>query len=188
MTDRSLLFLLIIVIVLCIYRVIVSILLLTRKKYIIDEKFYIAFLYYSLVGILVFFTDWLIVGIILACILPIILTLYVAFAPSRKYWIINGNNLTESTFMNKLIEYDNKLQDVNYRKDHFRFSRKKDEKRTKIEFINYKYDEKEKLLNIVKQILKANVTKSNKKEIKILISYCILILLCSIFILITLFT
>ena len=181
-------FLIIDLMVIFLYRIILSIFLLCKKKYIIDERFYISFFYLSLVGVLVFFTDWLIVGIILVVILPIILTLYVAIAPTRMYWIINGVELTESTYMNKLIEKDSNLLDKNYLQQHFRFSKKKSEKRIKIEFLNMKYEKKESMLKIIVDTIKEHDVKTNKKELIWLLVNIGLILILVILMLIVLFT
>ena len=157
MDDRAIIFFSIVMILVFLYRVILSALLLRKKRHMIDEKFYIGLFYCSLVSILVLFTNWLIVGIVLIAILPIVLTLYVSFAPTRMYWIINGYDITESTFVNKLIEYDEQLKKTSYRINKVRISRKTKEKKTKIEFLNVKFEEKEQLLKIFKEILNEKV-------------------------------
>ena len=168
MTDRSLLFLLIVLMVVCLYRMLQSVLLLNKKINIIDEQFYIVFFYLSTVGAVVFFSDLIILGIILVACLPIILTIYLIFVPTRKYWIINGYELSESYFVNYMIEHDSHLADNDYRKSHVMLSKKKDEKKIKIDFKNIKYDEKEKILKIIKESLKQENVKVNKKEIWVL--------------------
>lgn len=188
MDDRAIIFFSIVMILVFLYRVILSALLLRKKRHMIDEKFYIGLFYCSLVSILVLFTNWLIVGIVLIAILPIVLTLYVSFAPTRMYWIINGYDITESTFVNKLIEYDEQLKKTSYRINKVRISRKTKEKKTKIEFLNVKFEEKEQLLKIFKEILNEKVEKSNKKEWWNIIGCSLMILLLSSFIIFALFT
>lgn len=188
MDDKSILFFCIVMILVFSYRIILSVLLLTKKAYMIDEKFYIGLFYCSLVSILVMFTNWLIVGIVLVCILPIILTLYVSFAPSRMYWIINGYDITSSTFINEFIKYDSKYEDSAYRIEKVKISRKTKEYKTKIEFLTGKYEEKEALLKIVKTILKEKVNKANKNEALGLIAYSLLVFVLLIVVMIVLFT
>ena len=188
MEDRAILFFSIIMIIICLYRIILSILLLSKKIYIIDEKYYISFFYYSLVGILILFTDWLIVGIILFAMLPVILFLYVAFFKNRKYWIINGYDITESSFINKIVETYPEYADSGERMKQFRIYRKKEEKKTKIEFSNIDYDKKENILKIIKQICKEKTDKANKNEIIFILIYSFMILVFTFFILVTLLT
>lgn len=175
MTDRAILFFSIVMILVFFYRIILSILLLNKKKYLVDEKFYISVFYCSLVSILVLFTDWLIVGIILVALLPIILTFYVSLAPSRKYWIINGWELTESAFINDLIELHPEFEKASYRINHFKISRKIKEKKTKLEFLKMDYKEKECLLKDVLEICKKKVVKANKKELTTILIYSLFI-------------
>lgn len=179
MTDRSLLFLLIVLMVVCLYRMLQSVLLLSKKINIIDEQFYIVFFYLSTVGAITFFTDLIILGIVLVCLLPIALLIYLSFVPTRKYWIINGYELSESYFINYLIEHDNKLADSEYRTSRLALSKKKDEKKIKIDFKKIKYEEKEDILKLIKQALKSDQVKVNKKEIWILsvLSFVLLILI-----------
>ena len=188
MDDRAIIFFSIVMIMVFIYRIILSVLLLKRKRHIIDEKFYIGLFYCSLVSILVLFTNWFIVGGILIVILPIILTLYVSFAPTRMYWIINGYDITESTFVNKLIEYDEKLKQTSYRINKVKISRKVKETKTKIEFLNVKFEEKEAMLKIFLDILNDKVKKSNKKEVWSLIGSSLMVVLMLSFIFFALFT
>lgn len=188
MDDRSVLFFCIVMILVCLYRLLLSVLLLNKKIYMIDEKFYISLFYCSLVSTLVLFTNWIIVGCVLIGILPIILTLYVSLAPSRMYWIINGYDITESTFINEFIKYDENYANGAYRINKVKISRKTRENITKLEFLDLKYDEKEKLLHVVKNILKSKVEKSNKKEIISLIGYCLLFLTFVVVAMIVLFT
>lgn len=188
MDDRAIIFFSIVMIMVFVYRIVLSVLLLKRKRHIIDEKFYIGLFYCSVVSILVLFTNWLIVGGILIIILPVILTLYVSFAPTRMYWIINGYDITESTFVNKLIEHDEKLKETAYRINKVKISRKTKEKKTKVEFSNVKYEEKEKMLKIFLEILNDRVKKSNKKELWSLIGSGFMVLLMLSFIFFALFT
>lgn len=188
MDDKSILFFCIVIIAVFIYRIILSILLLSKKKNMIDEKFYIALLYVSLVGILVLFTNWLIVGFILILILPIVLTLYISFSPTRIYWIINGFNISESTFVNKLVQTDDKYKKTSYRVNKVRLTKKKKENKIKLEFLNVKYQEKEELLKIINNTINENTNKSNKKELFSLLGSILLILAFCIIIIIVLFT
>ncbi len=125
MSDESILFFTIIMSIVFLYRIILSVLFLLKKKYLLDEKFYISIFYYSLVGILVLFTNWIIAGVILCVLLPVILTLYISFAPTRIYWIVNGFNLTEGTFINELIAHDSHFENAAYRTNKIRFIKKK---------------------------------------------------------------
>lgn len=188
MDDKSILFFSILMIVVFLYRIFLSVLILCKKKHMIDEKYYIGLFYCSLVGILILFTNWLIVGFILVGLLPLVLTLYVSFAPTRMYWIINGYDITESTFVNKLIELDQKYQKGSYRINKVRISRKKKEYKTKIEFLNVKYDEKEELLKVIKEVLNEKVAKSNKHEWTTIILSLSMIIILSAFIIFALFT
>lgn len=188
MDDKSILFFSISMILIFFYRIVLSIQLLSKKKHLIDEKYYIAMFYSSLVGVLVLFTDWLIVGIILFLLLPIVLTLYVSFAPTRKYWIINGYEITESTFVNSLIQYDEKFADSKYRISKVKISRKIKEKMTRLDFLNLKYEEKEKLLKLIIDICDKNCKKSNKKEIGSIVFNSFFILVLLLFIVFVLFT
>ena len=177
MDDISILFFCIVMIIMFAYRILLSIRLLSKKRFIIDEKYYVAFLYTSLVGILVLFTDWLIVGCILFLLVPLVTTLYVTFAKSRVYWIVNGYELTESTFVNKLISYDEKFNDVAYRLS-----------KIKLEFSNVEYQEKEDLLKLVINLCKEKCKVSNKVEVKSIIINSIFILIMVLFIFFALFT
>ena len=105
MDDKSILFFCIVMIIMFAYRILLSIRLLSKKRFIIDEKYYVAFFYTSLVGILVLLTDWLVVGVIMFLLVPLITTIYVSLAKTRVYWIVNGYELTESTFVNNLISF-----------------------------------------------------------------------------------
>lgn len=188
MTDYSILFFSILMILVFLYRIVLSILFLCKKKYLLDEKYFIALFYLSLVGTLILFTNWLVAGYILVGILPIILTLYVSLSKHRVYWIKNGYQVTESTFINAFIEYNKKYQDTVYRLDRINFSRKVKEKRSKISFSNIDYKEKENLLEITKKICKENTIKGNKRELGYIFGYLFLILLFTFFILIVLFS
>ena len=188
MSDKSILFFCIVMIVVFAYRIVLSVLLLKKKMYLMDEKFYIGLFYCSLVSILVLFTEWMIVGYVLIGVLPIILTLYVTFAPSRIYWIINGHEITESTFVNKFIEHDEKYADSAYRVSKVRIFRKTKESKTKLEFSLLKFDEKEVLLNIIKNTIKEKGVEANKREWISIIGCVIMILMLSFFIIIALFT
>ena len=149
---------------------------------------YLSFCYTSLVGILVLFTDWLIVGFILFLLVPLVTTLYVTFAKSRVYWIVNGYELTESTFVNKLISYDEKFNDVAYRLSKIKFNKKKSETKIKLEFSNVEYQEKEELLKLVVNLCKEKCKVSNKVEVKSIIINSIFILIMVLFIFFALFT
>lgn len=188
MSDKSILFFCIVMIVVFVYRIVLSALLLKKKTCLMDEKFYIGLFYCSLVSILVLFTEWMVVGYVLIGILPIILTLYVTFAPNRVYWIINGHEITESTFVNKFIEYDEKYADSAYRVSKVRIFRKTKESKTKIEFSSLKFDEKEALLNIVKSTIKEKELDANKREWISIVGCLLMILMLSFFIIIALFT
>ena len=169
MDDKSILFFSISMIIIFSYRIVLSVLLLARKKYMIDEKYYIAVLYSSLVGTLVLFTDWLIVGIVLFLLLPVVLTLYVSLAPTRMYWIINGHKITESTFVNELIRFDQRYENSEFRINRVRFSRKIKEDKTRLDFLNLKFEEKEALLKLITNICKSHCNKSNKKRLDFII-------------------
>ena len=188
MEDKSILFFLILMIFVFLYRILISILFLAKKKYIIDEKYYISFFYCSLVGILVLFTNRLIVGFVLVALLPLVLFLYVAFFKNRKYWIINGYEITESCFVNEIAKHFKQYKDANDRIKHFRIYRKKEEKRTKIEFSNIDFETKEKILKIIKTICKEKTIKANKNELIKLIAYCFFLLIFGFLVLITLLT
>lgn len=188
MDDKSIIFFCIVMIIMFAYRILLSIRLLSKKRFIIDEKYYVAFLYTSLVGILVLFTDWLIVGFILFLLVPLVTTLYVTFAKSRIYWIVNGYELTESTFVNKLISYDEKFNDVAYRLSKIKFNKKKSETKIKLEFSNVEYQEKEELLKLVVNLCKEKCKVSNKVEVKSIIINSIFILIMVLFIFFALFT
>ena len=188
MTDKSILFFCIVMIVVFLYRIILSVLLLNKKINLIDEKFYIGLFYCSLVSIVVLFTQWFVLGYVLLGLLPVILTLYVTIATSRIYWVINGYDITESTFVNKFIEYDSKYQNPAYRVNKVRIYRKPKENKTKIEFSSLKYEEKEALLNIIKQILKDRNVGANKKEWLSIIGSSFMVLLLFMFVVFVLFT
>ena len=188
MDDKSILFFSISMMLIFFYRIFLSIQLLLKKKYLIDEKYYIAMFYSSLVGILVLFSDWLVVGIILFLLLPIVLTLYVSFAPTRKYWIINGYEITESTFVNNLIIYDEKFANSTYRINRVKISRKIKEKMTRLDFVNLKYEEKEQLLKLIIDICRKNCKKANKKEVISIIINSLFNFVLSLFIFFVLFT
>lgn len=187
MNDSGILFFLILMDMLIIYRIILAILFLRQKKYILDEKYYISFLYLSLVAFLIAFTSKIVLGIILVCLLPIILTLYVSLSKNRVYWLINGYNLSEATIINHLISYDNKYQNVAYRVNHIKITRYKNEYKTKLAFLNVSYDEKEELLKEIIKLIKSQKLKTNKSEITKLIIYCFFLLLDLFFVLLTLF-
>ncbi len=188
MNDESILFYCIVMIVVFLFRIFLSILFLTKKKYLLDEKYYIMFFYCSLVCVVVLLTNSLITGYILLALLPIILLLYVTFAPSRVYWIINGWEITESAFINQLIQEDGAYQKASYRMSRFKIYRKTKEKRTKIAFSKLKYDEKEKILNLILRICKENVKKANKHEWVNICLSLLFILMFSSFIIFALFT
>lgn len=187
MSDYSILFLLITMMLAFSYRVILSILLLTLKKYYIDEKYYISVFYCSLVGILVLFTDWLIVGIVLLILLPVILMFYVSLAPSRKYWLINGYELSEATFLNEMFKDDNKLEKASYRINHFKMIKKPSEKKIQIEFLKLTYQEKESLLASLLKVCKEKVKHSNKHEVVSLVCYLVVIFILLILMMLVLF-
>ncbi len=187
MNDYSILFFSISMIIVFLYRIIFGIFLLCKKKYIIDEKYYIMVFYCSLVAILVLFTNWWIAGLILYALLPFVLLLYVSFAPTRKYWLVNGYELSEATFLNQLIIDNPKLKDTTYRVNHFQIIKKKSEHKTKIEFKKISFEEKEKILNGLIQVCKERVKKSNKHELITIFLYLILILILIIIIILTIF-
>ena len=188
MDDKAVLFFCIVMSLICLYRILLSILLLVKKLYMIDEKFYISLFYCSLVSVLVLFTNWIIVGCVLIAILPIILMLYVSLAPSRMYWIVNGYEITESTFVNELIKYNSSYSNGAYRVNKVKISRKTKENITKLEFLDLKYEEKETILKIIKNILVEKTGKSNKREIASIIGYSTLLIVFGIVALIVLFT
>ena len=188
MDDKSILFFCIVMIIMFSYRILLSIRLLSKKRFIIDEKYYVAFLYTSLVGSLVLFTNWLVVGVILFLLLPLVTTLYVSFAKTRVYWIVNGYELTESTFVNSLIAYKNEFKDASYRLNKIRFNKRKSESKIKLEFVNVAFEEKEELLKLVTFLCKEKTTSSNKVEVKSIIFNAIFILIMIIFVLFALFT
>ena len=187
MNDSGILFFLILMDILIIYRIILAILFLKQKKYVLDEKYYISFFYLSLVGFLIAFTGKIVLGIILVCLLPIVLTLYVTLSKNRVYWLINGYNLSEATIVNYLISCDDKYQNVAYRVNHIKINKYKNEHTTKISFLNLSYDEKEKLLQNIIELIKSQKVKANKNEITKIIIYCFFLLLDLFFILLTLF-
>lgn len=188
MRDESILFYSIVMILVFLYRIFLSILFLIKKKYLLDEKYYIMVFYCSLISIIVLFTNSLIAGFILIAFLPIILILYVSLAPSRIYWIINGWEITESTFINQLIKEEEVYQNSAFRIQHFKMYRKTKEKRTKVEFLKLKYEEKEKLLQFITNICQKNVKKANKHEwLTILLNFLLILMLLS-FIIFALFT
>lgn len=188
MNDYGILFFCILMICISLYRIIVSILLLCKKKYIIDEKYYISFFYLSLVGIIILFCNKIILGIILVAILPIILTLYVTFSKRRIYWIKNGYLLTESTFINEIVKLNKQYEDSTYRLSKIRFFNKKNEKKIKVEFENVNYEEKEQILNLIQNVCKNNCVKSNKRELTYMLLYILLVLLLTAIIIFVLFT
>ena len=188
MDDKSILFFSISMILIFLYRIVLSVQLLLKKKFLIDEKYYIAVFYSSLIGVMVLFSDWLIAGIILFLLLPIVLTLYVSFAPTRKYWIINGYEITESTFVNGLIQYDEKFANSKYRINKVKISRKVKEKMTRLDFSNIKYEEKERLLKLIIEICDKNCKKSNKKEVGSIVINSFFVFILMLFIVFVLFT
>ena len=188
MDDKSILFFCIVMIIMFSYRILLSIRLLSKKRFIIDEKYYVAFLYTSLVGILVLLTDWLVVGVIMFLLVPLITTIYVSLAKTRVYWIVNGYELTESTFVNNLISYDERFKDASYRLNKIRFNKKKSESKIKLEFVKVDFQEKENLLKLVIDLCKERCKKANKVEVNSIIINSIFILIMLVFIAFTLFT
>ena len=188
MDDKSILFFCIVMIIMFSYRILLSIRLLSKKRFIIDEKYYVAFLYTSLVGILVLLTNWLVVGVIMFLLVPLITTIYVSLAKTRVYWIVNGYELTESTFVNNLISYDERFKDASYRLNKIRFNKKKSESKIKLEFVKVDFQEKENLLKVVNDLCKERCKISNKVEVNSIIINSIFILIMLIFIAFTLLT
>ena len=188
MDDKSILFFCITMSVLFLYRIILSVLFLAKKKFILDEKYYIMIFYCSLVSSFVLFSNFIIVGFILLALTPIILTLYVSLAPTRKYWIINGYTMTESTIVNKLILLDEKYKTLSYRAERVKISKRKSESKTMLEFIKLNFEEKEHLLKVINTLCKENTAKSNKVEIKTILINLVMIVILQIFVIFTLFT
>lgn len=188
MDDKSILFFCIVMIIMFAYRILLSIRLLSKKRFIIDEKYYVAFFYTSLVGILVLLTNWLVVGVIMFLLVPLITTIYVSLAKTRVYWIVNGYELTESTFVNNLIAYDERFKDVSYRLNKIRFNKKKSESKIKLEFVKVDFQEKENLLKVVNDLCKERCKISNKVEVNSIIINSIFILIMLVFIAFTLLT
>lgn len=188
MSDQAILFFTILMSLIFVYRIVLSVLFLSKKKYLLDEKFYITIFYSSLVGILVLFTDWFIAGYILMGILPFVLTLYISLSPKRIYWIVNGFSLTEATFVNEIIKEIPNYENSVYRLDKIHFIKKKSESKIKIEFTHMQYEEKERILKIIKNVLKEKTKKSNKREISTILLYFLLTLFMIFLIILTLFT
>ena len=185
--DNELLFFFISILTVFLYRIVLSILLLSRKIYLIDEKFYVALLYVSIVDIIVLAARSIITGFILIALTPIVLTLFVAFCPIRVFWIINGVELSQATFYNSLRELDEKYDDLTVLSSKIRFLKKKGEKRTLLVFRNVDYNEQQLLLNKVKSICIDECKKSNKREVLSLIIYLLLVLLALLGIVLVLF-
>ena len=188
MDDKSIIFFSIVMIIVFFYRIFLSILLLFKKKNMIDEKYYIMVFYCSLVSILVLLTNLLVLGTILIAILPIILILYISLFKSRVYWIINGYQLSESTFVNQLVLLDERYANPSYRISRVKISRKIKEEKTKLEFTNISFEEKEKILKLFNQLINESTFKANKSEWKTIIIYSIMIFVLLCFIIFALFT
>lgn len=185
--DKELLFFFISIFTLATYRMILSICLLKRKIFLMDEKFYVGLFYISLVDILVILLKNITVGIILVLLLPFVLTIYIAFSKSRVYWIINGYNISPSTFNNSFKEINSKYEDLKYTYQNVRFLLKKDEKKTKIVIECKDFKEKEAIKNKIIVICKENCKETNKIELIPLIISIFCQLGCLIGIMIVLF-
>lgn len=188
MDDKSILFFCITMSVVFLYRIFLSVLFLSKKKHILDEKYFVMVFYCSIVSAFVLFSNFLIVGYILLALTPIILTLYVSLAPTRKYWIINGYLMSESTIVNKLIALDKNYEKLSYRAERIKITKRKSESKTMLEFIKLSFEEKEKLLKMVKNLCKENTKKSNKVEIKTILINVLMILILQLFVIFALFT
>jgi hypothetical protein len=96
--------------------------------------------------------------------------------------------MSESTIVNKLIALDKNYEKLSYRAERIKITKRKSESKTMLEFIKLSFEEKEKLLKMVKNLCKENTKKSNKVEIKTILINVLMILILQLFVIFALFT
>ena len=151
--QKELIFIFSIFFCLFVYRSIVSTLIISKKKVIIDEQSYLLFGYLSLTCLVTFFSKNISVGIIMLALTPIVLIVYFLVIKKRIYWIVNGVNTNLASYGNALIDKIDKFKDLNYMKEHV-ILRKVDGK-IQVSIENLTYEEKEHVINVLKKTAKS---------------------------------
>lgn len=154
------------------YRTIISIQIVRKKKFIIDEQSYILFAYLTLLALITILTKNISIGVIMLALSPLVLLIYFMIIKVRVFWIVNGVDTNLASYGNALIDKIPAFADTNYMKEHIIF--RKVEGKIKVNMEKLNFEEKEKVLQVLNETAKQHTKEvSGKQTLYLVMHICL---------------
>lgn len=165
--QKEIIFVCSILFFLFLYRSIVSLQIVRKKKFIIEEQSYVLFAYLTLTCLLIILTKNIVIGIIFLALTPVVMVTYFLLMKIRIYWIVNGAETSLASYGNALIDKIPIFKNSTYMKEHIIF--RKVDRKIKVNIENLNYEEKEQILKVLNEVAKEHTKEVNGWQIIFLI-------------------